>query len=178
MLELNSIIAIYENQTEVNTGIRDLQQAGFDLRKLSILGKEHESGQQVIGYYSTGSRMKYWGPRGEFWNGSWKLLTGAGYFVIPDIGGVLVAGPVTAWIVAALKASINDGLSGVGAGLYAVSVPLASIVRYEAAVKMHKLLLIGYGSAQEVLKAKDVLHGSRPEEINVHFAEEGVNVAA
>src|SRR5215469_11336655 len=74
MLELNSIIAIYENQTEVNTGVRDLQQDGFDLRKLSILGREHESGQQVIGYYSTGSHMRYWGARGEFWNGSWKLL--------------------------------------------------------------------------------------------------------
>lgn len=173
MRELNSVIAIYENQSEVNTGVQDLQLAGFDLKKLSILGREHESGQHVIGYYCTGSHMKYWGARGGFWNGTWRLLTGAGYFVLPDIGGVLAAGPVTAWIVSALKASVADGLSALGAGLFAISVPVAGIKRYETAVKMHKLLLIAYGASQEVLKAKDILHRSRPKEIDVHFVEEG-----
>ena len=178
MTTFNSVVAVYETQAEAEAGVRDLQQSGFALRKLSILGKEHEAGNHVIGYYDLRGHMRYWGARAAFWNDLWKVLTGAGYFRDPDIGGVLVGGPLTEWVIAALKNPVTNGLSTVGAGLHALSIPIVSILRYEAAVKMHKLLLIAHGSSREMLETKDVLHGSRPKEINVHFAEEGALIAA
>jgi hypothetical protein len=106
------------------------------------------------------------------------VLPGGGYFHDPDIGGVLVGGLLTEWVVAALKDPVSKGLSAVAAGLYSISIPMVSILRYEAALKMHKLLLIVYGPSREILRTRDVLHGSRPQEINVHFAEERVLAAA
>jgi hypothetical protein len=178
MFALNSIIAVYETQIEAEIGLHALQEAGFDLRKVSIIGREHESGEHVIGYYNMAGRMKYWGARGTFWNSLWKLLAGAAYFFVPGIGGVLIAGPLTVWLVAGLKEAVVDDLSPLGAGLSAISIPRASISHYESAVKTHRLLLIMYGTTQEILKSKDILRDSRPEEITVHFADEEVQTAA
>ncbi|MGA8792013.1 hypothetical protein [Candidatus Binatus sp.] len=50
--------------------------------------------EHVVGYYTTGDRMKYWGKVGAAWGSFWGLLMGAGAFAIPGIGPVLVAGPL------------------------------------------------------------------------------------
>jgi hypothetical protein len=43
-----------------------------------------------------------WGKSGAFWGGLWGMLSGSALFVIPGIGPLLAAGPLVAWIVAAL----------------------------------------------------------------------------
>src|SRR5215469_2088278 len=103
MLPLNSIVAVYETQKDAEVGVRDLRLVGFDLKKVSILGREHEPGEHVTGCYNVCGRMKYWGARGGFWNDLWRLLIGAAWFVIPGIGRVLIAGPLTVWVVGALR---------------------------------------------------------------------------
>ena len=178
MLPLNSIVAVYETQKDAEVGVRDLRLVGFDLKKVSILGREHEHGEHVTGCYNVCGRMKYWGARGGFWNDLWRLLIGAAWFVIPGIGRVLIAGPLTVWVVGALREPVIEDLSALGAGLHAISIPKASIRRYESAIKMHKLLLVAHGSTQEVLKSREILRSSRPEEIDVHFVDEEVHCAA
>src|SRR5262249_9821885 len=133
MLSINSLVALYEKQTEAEAGLRDLQQHMFDMKKVSVLGREHDTGEHVIGYYCTGGRMKYCGVRGTFWNDSWKLLSGGGFFVLPDLGPILVAGPMTGWIVTALKETYADDLSAVGVTLHDIAIPTANILRYETA---------------------------------------------
>jgi hypothetical protein len=178
MLPLNSIIAVYEKQSDAEAGLLDLQRAGFDLKRVSILGKESESAEQVVGHYNTGGRMKYLGDRGVFWNDLWKMLPGAACFDIPGIGRVLMAGPMTVWAISAMQESEAEELTAVGAGLYSLNIPRASVRRYESAIKSHKLLLIAHGSPQELLKSREVLRVSRPDEMDLHFAEEGVRSAA
>src|SRR5262245_12844302 len=78
MLKVNSIVAVYDRQAEVEAAVRDLQSSGFDLKKLSVLGREHESGERLTGHYlARGGRMRYLGPRGAFWNELWDILAGA-----------------------------------------------------------------------------------------------------
>jgi hypothetical protein len=178
MLTLNSMIAVYDTQADVETGLRELHKSTFDLTKVSIVGREHESGEYAIGYLMSGGRMSYWGPRGVFWNGLWKDLDGAAYFSIPGIGGVLIAGPLAGWIAEALKDPLSDGLSPIGAGLHSISIPRPNALRYESAIRMHKLLLVAHGEPREMLKTREILRRSRPEEVNIHFSEEGVQLAA
>jgi hypothetical protein len=71
-----------------------------------------------------------------------------------------------------------DGLSPVGAGLHVMSIPKGSILRYESALKMQRLLLVADGSAREMMKCKEILRESQPKETNLHFATEGVQSAA
>jgi hypothetical protein len=90
--------------------------------------------------------MKYWGKQGAFWGGLWGMLFGA-FFIIPGLGPILVAGPLVAWIVGALEgAVVVGGLSALGAGLYSIGIPKDSVVKYEAALKADKFLLLAHGT--------------------------------
>jgi uncharacterized membrane protein len=171
MMKENSIVAIYNNHVEAEQALQQLQRAGLDMKKLSIVGKDYHTEEHVVGYYNAGDRMKYWGKWGAFWGGLWGMLFGAAFFAVPGIGPVLVAGPLVIWIVGALEgAAVVGGLSAIGAGLYSIGIPRDSVLRYETALKSDKFLLIAYGTADEVARAKELIQGTSPVEANVYDA--------
>jgi hypothetical protein len=175
MSDQNSIVVVYGTHADAEAAVKELKKSGFDIKKISILGKEYHTEEQVVGYYNAGDRMKYWGKMGAFWGGLWGLLIGAAFFIIPGVGPVLIAGPLAAWVVGALEgAAAVGGLSVLGAALYSVGIPRDSILRYESAVKADKYVLVAHGTAEEVMKAKNTLKATNPEESNIHFADEGV----
>ena len=79
------------------------------MKKLSIVGKDYHSEEQVVGYYTTGDRMMYWGKLGAFWGGLWGMLFGSAFFLVPGVGPLLVAGPLVAWIVGGARRRCRDG---------------------------------------------------------------------
>jgi uncharacterized membrane protein len=167
--EMNSVVAIYDTHSQAEEAVKELQRSGFDMKQMSIVGKDYHTDEHVVGYYNTGDRMKYWGKLGAFWGGLWGMLFGAAFFAIPGIGPILVAGPLVAWIVGALEgAVVVGGLSALGAGLYSIGIPKDSIVKYEAALKSDKFLLLAHGTADEVAKARDMLQTTDATEVAVH----------
>ena len=125
-----------------------------------------------MGYYNAGDRIKYWGKMGAFWGGLWGLLVGAAFFWVPDVGPLLVAGPVAAWIIGALEgAVVVGGLSALGAGLYSMGIPKDSIVEYETALKADKFLLVVHGTADEAAKAEEILSQTKSTEVTDHPLE-------
>ena len=174
MSETNSVVAIYETHSQAEEAVKELQRSGFDMKKMSIVGKDYHTDEHVVGYYNAGDRMKYWGKQGAFWGGIWGMLFGAAFFAIPGIGPVLVAGPLVAWIIGALEgAVVVGGLSALGAGLYSIGIPKNSVVKYELALKSDKFLLLAHGTADEVAKARDIMQTTHPVEVAVHAAERG-----
>jgi hypothetical protein len=172
MNENDAIVAVYNSHQEAEDAVTQLQRGGFDLKKLSIVGKEYHTEENVVGYYNAGDRMRYWGSMGAFWGGLWGLLVGAAFFVIPGIGPVLVAGPLAASIIAALEGAVAvGGLSAIGAGLYSIGIPKDSIVRYDVALKADKFLLIAHGTSDEIARGKEIVQKTFPVEVNVHPAE-------
>jgi len=172
MSETNSVVAIYETHSQAEEAVKELQRAGFDMKKMSIVGKDYHTDEHVVGYYNAGDRMKYWGKQGAFWGGIWGMLFGAAFFAIPGIGPILVAGPLVAWIIGALEGAIVvGGLSAVGAGLYSIGIPKDSVVKYEAALKSDKFLVLAHGTAAEVAKARDIMHTTRSVGVEMHAAE-------
>lgn len=168
----NAVIAIYDNHSAAQDAVVQLQKSGFDMKKLSIVGKDILTDEQVTGYYTTGDRMKHWGKLGAFWGGLWGLLFGAAFFWVPGIGAVLVAGPLVASIVAGLESAlVIGGLSALGAGLYSLGIPKDSIVKYETAVKAGKFLLLVRGTAADVSNAKDILSALKPSGLTDHVLE-------
>ena len=171
MSKVNSVVAIYHTHTEADQAVKELQRGGVDMHKLSIVGKGYHTDEQVVGYYNTGDRMKYWGKIGAFWGGFWGLLFGSAFFMIPGLGPILAAGPVVAWIVGALEGAVAvGGLSALGAGLYSMGIPKDSIVKYETALKTDQFVLIAHGTAAEVAKAKDIIETTHPAFYTLHAA--------
>jgi hypothetical protein len=167
----NAVVAIYNSHTEAEEAVKELQKAGFNMKKLSIVGKGYHTEQDVVGYYNTGDRMKHWGKLGAFWGGLWGLLFGAAFFAIPGIGPIIVAGPLVGWIVGALEgAVVVGGLSALGAGLVSMGIPKDSVIKYETAVKSDKYVIVAHGNQAEVEKARDILKTTDAAEVAVHHA--------
>ncbi|MGA2062422.1 MAG: general stress protein [Thermoguttaceae bacterium] len=158
MSNKNSVVAVFASHDKAEDAVRKLQKSGFDMKKLSIVGKDYHTDEHVVGYYNTGDRMMYWGKLGAFWGGFWGLLFGSAFFWVPGIGPLLVAGPLTAAILGALEnAVLVGGLSALGAGLYSLGIPKDSVVEYETAVKAGNLVLVAHGTPEDVAKAKSIV---------------------
>src|SRR5216684_5795864 len=163
----NAVIAIYNTHPEAEAAVNELQQAGFDVRRLSVVGKDYHTDEQVVGYYNAGDRMKHWGKLGALWGGLWGLLFGAAFFWVPGLGPLLVAGPLAASIVAALESAVAvGGLSVLGAALFSIGIPKDSVLRYETAIKADKYLLVAHGTDAEIVKAREILRSTNPVELN------------
>lgn len=180
MSEHNAVVAIYNTHTEAEAAIKELQRAAFNITKLSIVGKDYHTDEHVVGYYNTGDRMKYWGTLGAFWGSLWGMLLGAGFFAIPGIGPVLVAGPLLGWVLGALEgAVVTGGMTALGAGLYSLGIPKDSVLKYEMALKSNKFILVAHGTADEAAQARKILHTTQPHALDTHttVAEEAGTVA-
>jgi uncharacterized membrane protein len=157
----NSVAAIYETHEQAEKAIKELQEAGVNMKSLSIVGRDTHTEEHVVGYYTAGDRMRYWGGVGAFWGGFWGLLFGSGLFFIPGLGPILAAGPIVAWIVAGLEGAVLvGGVSAIGAGLVSIGIPKDSVLKYDVALKTDKYVLVVHGAPDEVEKAKHIIAGS------------------
>jgi len=165
----NSVVAIYPSHTAAEAAIKELQQSGFDMNKLSILGRDYLTEEHVVGFYNAGDRMKYCGKMGSLWGAFLGLLVGSGFFLIPGIGPLLVAGPLVGMIVGALEGGVVvGGLSALGAGLYNLGIHKDSIMKCETALKSGKFVVIAHGSVDDATHAKEILNRTKPESLEHH----------
>ena len=80
MAEHSAVVGIYPTHTEAEAAVKALQQSGFDMQKLSIVGKDYHTEEHVIGYYTTSDRMQVWGNGGPFGAGSGACWSGRASF--------------------------------------------------------------------------------------------------
>jgi len=171
MSENNNCLGIYNTHTEAENAIKELQRAGYDMKKLSIVGKGYHSEEHAGGFYNTGDRVKFWGKFGAFWGGLWGVLFGWAFFWIPGIGPLIAVGPLVGTILAGLEgAAVVGGLNALGAGLYSIGIPKDSIVKYETALKADKFLLIVHGTNEQVERARDMLRIQEGAEVTAHVS--------
>jgi len=158
MEKANLPFYIFNTHGEAEEAIKLLGKSGFDVQKLSLVGKGYHSEEKPMGFYTAGDRIKAWGGTGAFWGGIWGLLLAPAVFVLPGLGVVGMAGPIVATLVGALEgAVVVGGLSALGAALTQVGVPKDQVIKYEAALKVDKYLLVVHGSAEDQEKARSVL---------------------
>jgi hypothetical protein len=174
MSEQNAVVGIFKSHTEAEKSIKELQIAGFDMKKLSIVGKDYHPEEHIVGYYNVGDRMIVWGKLGAFWGGFWGLLFGSAMFVIPGIGPLIVFGPLVSWIVGALEgAVVIGGLGALAGALSSIGIPKDSVLQYETAITSNKFLVIAHGTADEVTKAKSILETAGATQADVHQGIKG-----
>jgi hypothetical protein len=154
----DSAFFVFDTHAVAEDAIRTLSQSGFDMKKLSLVGKGYHSEEKPMGFYTAGDRIKAWGGAGAFWGSIWGMLLAPAVFVLPGLGVVGMAGPIVATLLGALEgAVVGGGLSAIGAALTQIGVPKDQAIKYEAALKVDKYLLVVHGSADDQEKARSVL---------------------
>ncbi|MCB1504268.1 MAG: DUF1269 domain-containing protein [Hyphomicrobiaceae bacterium] len=164
----NAIVAIFDTHHAAEDAVKELQQSGFDMKKLSIVGKGYYTEEHPVGFYTTGDRIKYWGGNGALWGGLWGMLFGAAFFWVPGVGPLAIGGPLVALLVGALEgAAIVGGISALGAALASIGMSKDSIIRFETAIKADKFVIIAHGAAGEVTKARQIIERARASSVEV-----------
>jgi hypothetical protein len=168
----SNCVAVFDRHEDAEGAIRELQHVGFDMKKLSIVGREYHTEEHAVGFYNAGDRVKYWGKLGAFWGAVFGILFAPAFFWIPGVGPILTGGIIGSILMgtvegAAVGAAVGGGTSVLAAALTSLGIPKDSIIRYEGDIKANKFLLIASGTAVEVERARGVLAG-RGGSVEVH----------
>jgi hypothetical protein len=167
----DSTVGVFARHNDAEAAIKKLTAAGFDMKKLSVVGNGYHTDEKVVGFYNMGDRVKFWGSRGAFWGGLWSLFLGGIFIATPLMGPVIALGYFAVEAVAAVEgAVVIGGLSALGAALYGIGIPKDSVVRYETAIKADDFLVMVHGTADEMTRAKAILGTSNPTSVDIHSA--------
>ena len=158
MTKPNSAVYVFDTHALADEAIRTLVKAGFNMQLLSLVGKGYQSEEKPMGFYTSGDRIKSWGGAGAFWGGIWGILFAPAVFMFPGLGLLGMAGPIVAAIVSGLEAAVVvGGLSAVGAALIEIGAPKDQVIKFEAALRVEKYLLVVHGTLQEQETARELL---------------------
>jgi hypothetical protein len=170
MAEQNAAIGIFSSYHEAESGIRELQRAGFDMKMLSIVCRDDETDRPTAGSHDSRKHLKVWDSPDGFWGRTSTLLFGSAYFVIPGMGNLISFGPLTGWIVGAMETAIVvGGLGALAAALLSFGIPMNKSLHYETEVRSHKFLVITHGAPFDVSQARAILMISGATSITVHL---------
>ncbi len=169
----NSCVAVFDSHQHAEAAVRALQQGGFEMKKLSIIGRDYHTEEHAVGFYNAGDRVKYWGKLGAFWGSIFGILFAPAFFWIPGIGPILTGGIIGSILMGmveggAVGAAVGGGGSALAAALASLGIPKDSVIRYEANLKANKFLLIAHGTAAEVQQARSILSTTPASEVQIH----------
>jgi heat induced stress protein YflT len=176
---LDIAVALYDQHTQAENGVKALQRAGFDMKKISIIGKDYQTEEHVIGFLNAGDRAKIFGKYGAYWGGLMGVLFGSALMFIPVLGHIVVLGPLAAMLFGGLQgAVVVGGVSALAGALLSIGIPKDSVLRYETALKANKFMLMVHGDSQEISRAQEVLKSSSMSSFEHHPAQSEALAAA
>jgi len=165
----DTVIAVFADHQDAEAAVKKLSASGFEMKNLSVVGKGYHTEEKVVGFYSVGDRIRFWGGRGAFWGGLWGMFFGGLFLAVPVVGHVVVLGYLGAMVVSAIESAIVvGGASALGAALYGIGVPKDSVIQYETAVKADGFLVMAHGTADEMARAEALLGTTNPSRLDLH----------
>lgn len=151
-------VAVYNSHREAESAVKALQRAGFDMKKLSIIGRDYHTEEHVVGFLNAGDRARFFGKLGAFWGGLMGMLFGSALLFVPVVGHIVILGPLAATLFGGLQGAVLvGGASALVGALSAIGIPKDSVLRYETALKSDKFLLVVHGDGQEIIRARELL---------------------
>lgn len=148
--------AIYDSHADAAHAIRALIRSGLDMATTSIAGRDFQTDDRALGFYTLGDRVCFCGGRGRFWSGLWSVLDGGALFIAPP-GALLVMGPLVGAIAAGLPGVQQSAVHALIAAMRAAGMPLGTSNRYGGEVQVGKFLLLTRGSAEAASHTRRVL---------------------
>ena len=169
MSKTDFAVAVYDTHGQAETAVKDLAKAGFDMKTISILGRDYHTEEHVVGYLNAGDRAKFFGKLGAFWGGLAGILFGSALMFVPVVGHIVVLGPVAATIFGGLQGAVlGGGASALFGALTALGIPKDSVLRYETALKADKFLIVVHGGSEDIKRAREVLVAAGSADVLTH----------
>lgn len=152
------VIAVCETHETAQAIVEKLHRAGWDMSRISLVGKGTAAPEQAHGFFTIGDRIKAWAGTGSLWGAGWGLLLGAAIVVMPPLGVVAVAGPFVTVLLAVLEgAAVVGGVSAIAAALAEIGLPSKEAADYAAQVTADRFLVIVHGTSAEIERAHAIV---------------------
>src|SRR5580700_3247825 len=139
-----AVVATYRTHLEAEAAVRRLAEGGLPIDKISIIGRNFETREDIQGFYRPADAAAAGAGTGAWFGGIFGLMWGAmGWFVIPVVGPLFVLGPLAGMIAGAI------GGAGIGAlitGLVAAGVPREQALKYQDRLQAGEFLVVVHGS--------------------------------
>jgi uncharacterized membrane protein len=91
-----SVVAVFRQQDATERAVRRLHDDGFDMRNVSIVGRGFQVSEEPAGFVTTGDCVEKGAEIGAVLGGFFGLCIGIGFLILPGLGLVIVAGPLSA----------------------------------------------------------------------------------
>ena len=165
----SSVVAVYPDHAAAEHAVRQLHEAGFNLGDLSIVGRDFQETEEPYGLVSRGDYVKAGAETGALFGWVSGLCIGAGFLVLPEIGAVVVAGPIAAVLMAGIEGALaGTGLGSLAGALVGWYVPKDRAIKYEKQVKGGKFLVFVRSVPEVVARARSLLVAQGPEHIALY----------
>ncbi len=162
-------VAVYDSHVQAEDAVHKLAKEGFNMKAISIVGKNYHTEEHVVGYFNAGDRAKFFGKLGAFWGGLAGLLFGSALMFVPVVGHIVVLGPLAATLAGGLQGAVlGGGMTALVGALSAIGIPKDSVLRYETALKADKFLVIVHGGADDIRRAHGVLTAAGSADVQDH----------
>lgn len=171
------LVAIFDHHDQAEDAVRRLAERDFPLDQISLLARSGGSGDDVIGilHPDVGERMQVWGKQGALWGGLLGALAGAaGLVFLPEIGPVLILGPLAQMLGGGLLSAglvgagsaVAAGLSQVGILLHQHGIPHEELDRLHQAIERGDTVVLLPGEQAERIGAEDLLRRMAPKRLD------------
>lgn len=162
-----AVFAIYDNKSELESGVDRLKMNGFRLSDISILLPQ-ESGVQELKHTKSSKAPEgaaAGAGTGAILVGVLGLLAGVGLLAIPGVGPFIGAGPIMASLAGI---GVGSAVGVVSGALVGLGIPEYEAKRYEGFVKEGGILMsVHVDDAEWADKAKKILENSGAKDISV-----------
>jgi uncharacterized membrane protein len=167
----SSIVAIYPDHDTAERAVRELHEAGIAMGDLSIVGRDFQTTEEPVGFVSAKEYASAGAATGACFGGLFGLVLGAAFLILPGIGPIVVAGPLTAAVVAGIEGALaGSALGSLGGALVGIGVPREKALKYETHVKGGKYLVLVRGEPAVIARAHGLLGGHSPDEVDSYTA--------
>ena len=166
MTYTHTIVGSFPSHAEAERVVLELQKEGFDMEKLSIIGKDYQTTENVRGFLTWKDTAKVGAAGGGYWGsfvgGLFGILAGAGVLFIPGMAPLIIAGPIAGVLAGWLEGTVIGGVGaaavgGLAGALGGLGIPKNEVLKYETKIQAGEFMILVTGSHEDVTKAKRML---------------------
>lgn len=155
-------VAVFERPQQAASAIRELHGAGFDMKRLSVVGRDCDYDERAADPNPSHDDAKYWGKEGTFWGGVFELLFCPASFFIPGSGPVLSAGLIGSALIGMVEAAAAGAVLGPTTNAFVAAlgswgIPKDTVNGYETDLRAKRLLMIASGNTAELVGVHPIL---------------------
>lgn len=161
---INATVGVYDSHKKAVEAVKTLQENGFDVTKLSIIGKvEFVENQLKI---ETGEPTAEAGAAvGSILGTILGVLSGMSLITVPGLGVLYAAGALVGAVGGFSLGTAGGGLVG---ALLSIGIHKDGILKYQKHLKAGKYLVVVHGSQTEADNAHQVLGTTEHHEVEKH----------